>query len=571
MAVSRWITRRAWWRLARACSCPVRRSSTRPIAAPPSLASAARPRRAERSVAAGLLAASLAFAGSACAHRPEPSAPPLDTAALDAWLRPSTRPRADSQSSRDALAAADLDSLLELVARRRGLAFRERPELDAVPRGELVERGLRWIETQTPREQRAAETELLVRLELVPADFAWQAALRALLARQLKAFYDPSTRRIVMDRALPAGVRRRVLAHELVHALVDQHFEIGARLAAPGSADRRAALLTLAEGDAEMLVEQLGGAEPDGAALGDELAVGGDALRESETALPESGTASLEEEPDGEPSRPGEPASPDGEPGLPGVLARSLSAAYVDGRGVVQRLLHRGGFAAVDALYRKPPAGTYQLLAAHFPLVVPDAVPALLDPTPPNPSLPGTTLPGSTLPGSTLPGSTRPDPGWALRHSDVLGAQTWRTVLEEWLPPERAAELARGWDGDRLGWFERAGQRLLVWEVRSDAEHAAPLAQAVSRALGLATAERDSRSDARRDRPTARATGFSCRAQRDGGVMGRWIHGRSLILAALSGAARSAQCDLLAAWTIPAPRRQKPSRDLGPHRLIGPT
>jgi len=251
----------------------------------------------------------------------------------------------------------------------------------------------------------------------------------------------------------------------------------------------------------------------------------------------------------------------DSEPELPGVLARSLSAAYVDGRGVVQRLLRRGGFAAVDALYRKPPAGTYQLLAANFPLMIPDAVPALPDLTPPNP----------TLLGPMPPGSTPSDPGWALRHSDVLGAQTWRTVLEEWLPPERADELARGWDGDRLGWFERAGQRLLVWEVRSDAEHAAPLARGVAHALGLATPERDSRTDARLDRPTARATGFTCRAQRDGGVMGRWIHGRSLILAALSGAARSAQCDLLATWTIPALRRQKPGRDLGPPRLIGPT
>lgn len=439
--------------------------------------------------------------GVACGRPPEPSNAPLDPAALDAWLQSSTtEPRTHAPS--DAARSREwLDPVLELVARRRGLAIRERPELDAVSRVELVERAWHWIETQSSVEQRAAEAELLVRLELVPADSAGEPALRAALARRLKGFYDPSTRRIVIDRQLRAEERWRVLVHELVHALADQHHALGARLTASGSSDRKAALLTLAEGDAESLVAELAPSEP--------------------LAQPELDAAAE-----------GDDAE------LPGVLARSLSAAYVDGLAALQRVLERGGFAAVDALYRQPLDGTHQLLAPGFPLTIPAAV-------------------------APLPGVTPPEPGWRLRHADVLGAQTWRTVLEEWLPPARAAELARGWDGDRLELFERPGQRLLVWQVRSQAELAAAVMQAVSQGLRLEPPEPADR--------TPRATGLSCRAQRDGAVMGRWSHGRHLVIAALTDAAQTVQCESLAAWTIPATRRQTRRSDPGPPRLIGPT
>jgi hypothetical protein len=429
---------------------------------------------------------------AACTPPPEqPSTAPLDAAALDAWLQP----RAASEGAPSAGVDTGLGPLLELVARHRGLEFRERPELDAVPRVELVERAWHWIETQTSAEQRAAEAELLVRLELVPPDIAWEPALRAVLSRRLKAFYDPTTRRIVIDRQLSAGERRRVLAHELVHALVDQHHALGARLAAPGSADRKAALLTLAEGDAEAVVARL--------------------------ALPELGATPHADEPE-----------------LPGVLARSMSAAYVDGAAALQRVLEQGGFAAVDALYRQPLDETHQLLEPSFPLKIPPAVPE-------------------------LHGVTPPEPGWALRHTDVLGAQAWRTVLEEWLPGPRAAELARGWEGDRLERFERRGQRLLVWQVRSQAQIAPAVAQAVSHGLRLEPPALAAH--------TPRASGLGCRAQRDGAVMGRWIRGDSLVIAALTDAAQTVQCESLAAWTIPATRRQTRRRDLGPPRLIGPT
>jgi len=417
---------------------------------------------------------------------------------LAAWLK---RGSADRDPAPDTGAEAELARLLPLVARQRGLDAGAPPGLDAVDRATLVQRALHHLERQTPTLQLEAQTELLVRLELVPSSFSLEDALRALLERELTAFYDPASRRIVIDRALPVAARRRVLAHELVHALVDREHSLGARLLALDTSDRKAALLTLAEGDAEALVARL------------ELA-----------GLVPAPTAALR-------GREG----PEG--ALPGVLERSLAAAYVDGRAAVQRLLDSGGFAAVDALYRAPPDGTHALLASGLGGDFRAPAPPLPDPTP-------------------------PEPGWTAFHSDVLGAQTWRTVLEQWLPAEHAAELARGWDGDRLVWFQRGTRRVLVWEVRTDAERAGEVARLVSRALQLSGPEPELR--------TARATRFVCRAWRDGAVMGRWMGERSLIIAVLTDPAQSAQCQTLSAWTIPATQRRSESRDPGPPSLRGP-
>lgn len=410
--------------------------------------------------------------GSDARERP----PPRDVGALSTpWSTPGpARARRDKE----------LAPLMELVARRRGLAFLEPPELEPLSRAELVRRALRWIDAQTPPALRGADAELLLRLELVPRGFSRAAALAELLARRLQAFYDPASRRILIDRALPLGARRRVLAHELVHALVDQRHALGAQLSGPGSADRRAALLTLAEGDADAVVTQLWGTVPEAPGLADA------AWSETEPALPE-------------------------------VLTRALSAPYADGQRVVRRLLEAGGFAAVDALYRDPPDGTHQLLDPEFP--------ASLATSPPE-----------------LPAPTPPDPSWTLAFSDVLGEQTWRTVLEQWLPPERAAELAGGWRGDRLAAFQRGTRRVLVWEVRSDAERATPVAQAVSHALSVSPA---------RGHHTPRASALSCRPHRDAGVVGQWRHECSLFLVSLLDAAQTVQCAQLVPWTIPASPR----------------
>ena len=389
----------------------------------------------------------LACAGGA-AH-PSVGAP-VDPARAP-WARPAkpALPRND-----------EVATLMRTVSRQRRLVPRELPGLASVGRDELVARALalsRALEARAePGAPLASDVEalLLRALELVPREFDREAATRAALEAHLQAFYDPLAREVVIDRALETRLRRRVLAHELVHALADQHFALGARLAAPdASADARSALLTLAEGDAEALVRELWPSS--------QAAEGGAAVaRAVETSWPP-------------------------------VLARALAAPYVDGASVVQRAIADGGWPTVNALYQRRD-GTRALLQPSTD----DAAPAGAVASPPAPA------------------------GFTPTFSDVLGAQAWRIVLEEWLPEPEARQIASGWTGDRLTLFDGERRQRLVWEVRSTAKHAAAAARAVSAGLDLMP---QSGEDG--------ASGLVCRPHRDGGVVVRQRRGDSVLIA----------------------------------------
>ena len=296
------------------------------------------------------------------------------------------------------------------VARARQLERQQPPALVSVPREVLVERALALVAAQESPGSLDAEARRLWALELVPAEFAWQTALRRAFEAGLWAFYDAARAEIVIDAQLVGSARQRVLAHELAHALVDRHFGLTARLADPhATSDARAALHLLAEGDALAVVDEIWPGEP------------GEPDEPGEPSVSETSSASLDA------------ALPE----LPPVAQRELGAAYVDGSAVVQRLRASEGWGAIDAAYRAPPSSTHALLA----------------PAPTTPTWVGM--------------GELPEPGWRLVFDDVLGEQALRITLEEWLPATQATDVAADWNGDRLTALERDGsERALLWELR---------------------------------------------------------------------------------------------------------
>jgi hypothetical protein len=360
------------------------------------------------------------------------------------------------------------------------------------------------VRRDTPERVREAHAQLLLRLELVPTGFDWLHAMEAALQGRLEAFYDPRERSIFIDRALLGSARRRALAHELVHALQDQHHDLGARLAyAPGAWDRQSALHALAEGDAEVVVSQM---SLPGAV--------------SATRVDDSRTLSGIETP----------------ANTPGVLARSLSAAYVDGRALVERVHANGGWEAVDALLTDPPNTTHEMLHPEAP---PPARAA-----------------------AALSVGLPPDPTWQLLYSDALGEQTWRIVLEEWVPERAAEQAARGWVADRLESFEKGGALALVWELHTaDASGASSAWSAVLEGLDFPALEAPRRE---------RAPQLLCRAHRDSGVIAALRSHHQLWLLSLSGLGKEASCPTMADWAERLVELREGGRfDLGPARLTG--
>jgi hypothetical protein len=328
---------------------------------------------------------------------------------------------------------------------------------------------------------RDVHERLLSRLELVPEDFDWLLAIERALAGRLRAFYDPELATIFVDRALVGSRRRHALLHELVHALQDQHHALGARLAyVPDAWDRRSALHALAEGDAEALVAQL--------TLPTESTTTSVSSAESSAALAASW------------------------PDTPGVLWRSLAAVYEDGRAFVDPVLAAGGWSAVDALFADPPRTTHELLhgvsSAPQPLSVAHAA--------------------------------SPGPDWTLVYSDVLGEQTWRIVLEEWLPESAARRVASSWAGDRLSAFDRPGATALAWELRFDIP-AQGILEAVRKRFRAPTHRGEVAQGLSRNP-------FECRAHRDEGVVATQADGPRLWLLSLTDQRTDAACHALAQW-----------------------
>ncbi|HEY6081073.1 MAG TPA: hypothetical protein VIW29_19795, partial [Polyangiaceae bacterium] len=135
----------------------------------------------------------------------------------------------------------------------------------------------------------------------------------------------------------------------------------------------------------------------------------------------------------------------------PPILVRSLVAPYADGLAFTTFLRRQGGFGAVDEAWRAPPQSTEQLLHPEKYLA---REPALEVPVPERPAFAG---------------------DLEERFHDVMGEQTLRLLLEDWLPARTAAQAASDWGGDRLAVFSDSSRKrwAVGWHIRFDTPSAA--------------------------------------------------------------------------------------------------
>lgn len=303
-----------------------------------------------------------------------------------------------------------------------------RPEIERFITGEL--------DAETPPDVLEATTAILYGFGTVDRTFDYRKTIIELMTSQLLGFYDPKQKTFFVGGDLSGDEADVTLWHELVHALQDQHYDLSHLTDfQPDGGDRQSAVHALAEGDAtsamlDALLKPRGGTAlevPEG-------------LLQAQTLL---GSAMSN---------------------APPILVRSLLAPYTDGLAFTNYLRRKGGFAAVDDAWRSPPESTEQLLhpekflKREAPLVVP------------------------------LP----PPPGFAPdlkeRFHDVMGEQTVRLFLEEWLPGRTATAAAADWGGDRMSAFaDEARKRwAFAWHLRFDTPAAAERAfVAFSRAAPL--------------------------------------------------------------------------------------
>lgn len=304
-------------------------------------------------------------------------------------------------------------TLLE-VAAARGLAVKGPVVGRRVNREEMLDEVDREIANEVPKRAIDGTQEILVALNLAPPDFDYGSAIRRVMTAKLAGFYQPRTKTMFLAQDLPVMEQIITLNHELVHALQDQHFDLGAKLDYRDDAgDEQAALHALAEGDATSLMVDLM-VRPQGKTA---LDIPGDILEGAEELPVEAGN-------------------------VPGIIVRSIVAPYRDGLAFVHYLRNRGGWKAVDAAWKRVPTTTEQIIhpekyeaaEASFNVEIPAA----------------------------------PGAGWDVTYHDVMGEQSLRVLLEEWLDPRRSAVAASGWGGDRVAVYAKGEERAVAWTLRWD-------------------------------------------------------------------------------------------------------
>jgi hypothetical protein len=361
---------------------------------------------------AGLLCVSCAPAAA-----PQTLEAPTTAPSSTAPEPPAAAPVARSSSQEQAL-QAKLQDALEYVSQIRQLPAKSPVKGRLIGRSEIQSYISAQLDEEAPPDLLQATEALLYGLGTVDADFDYRASVIALMSSQLLGFYDPKQKTFFVGGDLRGEEADVTLWHELVHALQDQHYDLSKLTDwQPDLGDSQAAVHSLAEGDATSAMLDAMLKPRGGSAL--ELPEG---LMSAQSVLGSATSAA------------------------PPVLVRSLLAPYVDGLAFTNYLRRRDGFAAVDEAWRAPPASTEQVLhpekflAREAPLVVP--------------------LPPAPAHATQL----------KERFHDVMGEQTVRLLLEEWLPARTAAEAASDWGGDRLAVFadDTRKQWAIGWHIRFD-------------------------------------------------------------------------------------------------------
>jgi hypothetical protein len=303
----------------------------------------------------------------------------------------------------------------------------------------------------------AAERARWTAFGLAPPDVDPAKLLVSVLDEQVAGFYDPSTKALTVREHPPASAGAAadtfelVLAHEVQHALQDQHFGFPdmARL----DDDARLARMALYEGDAMATMIAVA-ARRAGSPVKLSIMSGASAMRSmSGEQLAQSAGYSPELVQ------------------APAIVREELAMPYGAGLGLVAEVFRHGGFALVDKMFEHPPQSTHQVLhpEAYLSGDLPVAVP----------------YPSAPLGMQVI----------ARGRMGELGA---RVALQVCVDEQVASEFAQHWAGDAYTIVRTSPDSLgLLWSTVWSGDSA----RAFSNLLGMQSSCWEEMERTGRDRP----------------------------------------------------------------------
>jgi hypothetical protein len=253
---------------------------------------------------------------------------------------------------------------------------------------------------------------------LLPKGFDLDSFMIDLLTEQIAGLYDPKAHEFYVADWIPIADQRMVMAHELTHALEDQHFEIEdwAKAARPN----------------------------DDSELAREAVLEGSAMAAMVEYLLQGSGRSLQDLPDIDPSMLiGDMTETPLLKKAPPFLKDALIFPYIGGLTFSAAILKPTGWEGLAAIFTKPPVSTQQIM--HPELYRSGKVPAAV----------------------ALPSIEKAlGPEWTKLEDNIMGEFGWKEVLRQFLDDPRAKSLAAAWDGDRYLVYEQKQTKRLVLITR---------------------------------------------------------------------------------------------------------
>jgi hypothetical protein len=424
----------------------------------------------------------LAFACRSSSPRetPPPSAPVAAVAAVAADAKVADAPplsEAEKARQRDERAAAALARIPEIkqaVAKLRGLAFLSDVQAEQQSAADFRASLRRSIDDELPVARAEALSTAYTQLGLLERKLDLRKTFEDAMVSQAGGYYDPKAKKFFLVMVPSSDLMLdTITAHELTHALQDQHFDLQAYFAPKSKRgalgdDALNARRFIVEGEATltMLVYVTSAmTKRDVLApefrpalemqLGAFAKMGIDELKEMSRQQQASGFLDM-----GDDIRASIKAMDD----VPLVLMLPLLESYGRGALPVMAAYKLGGWAEVAKLYTQPPESTEQVLHPDTKL-----------------------FPTRDLPTEiSLP---KAPAGYQLIHSDTIGELQWRVYFLLWdkATSEKASE---GWDGDRYAVLRgRKGELLTLlattWDSEADAaEFEASYRRSLSKRFG---------------------------------------------------------------------------------------
>ena len=302
------------------------------------------------------------------------------------------------------------DEVERQVIAIRGLNFKTPVDYNVLTRKQIKDTISGKLAEVFSEQEFADTAAAFAMLGLLPDGFPLRQKYIDLLGEQVAAFYDQHQHKLFMyeDASLENSQNRVVLAHELTHALQDQHFGLKRLpLEIKTNDDMAAAASALVEGEATLVMSEYMMKNLSLKALKDNVAA---SITQNMSELASA----------------------------PRYLREMLVFPYLRGQEFCSSLFGGGGYQAVSAAYEKPPTSTAQILHPEKFFREPREEPIAIEWA------------------DVIVNGKKPTV------DNTLGEMGMRIQIAQYTDDRTGEDAANGWRGDRYVCYD--GGKALAWK-----------------------------------------------------------------------------------------------------------